>query len=363
MKNYKELLENQDKRMNPDNITMQKAIFDELQKTPQNYVAQYIKQAMFGVDEHYTQRTIEAGNKVKDNLKSKLSDVSFEFQGSVMTNTHIRGYSDIDLLTITEKFYTFDRSGIQNILQQADIYFRYTVNQINSLSNVLNSGGYTKGMGDLRKLRLDTENILMNIYKYVNISKPKSIEVELTQPKRKVDVVIAGWYNDANYYLENNKTLKAIKVFYKGISQIYDRELKPDYPFLRIKLLNEKDSEVFGRLKRMIRFLKTLKYDADEDRKIELSSFDINAICYDIETFKYSSKTYLELVPVIYDQLKRIAENYTYRYNLKSIDGKEFIFRKENQITEDSEKTNFVKLLINEIDALYSELRNIRLIA
>ncbi|MCW3808066.1 nucleotidyltransferase domain-containing protein [Plebeiibacterium marinum] len=316
----------------------------------------------FGVDELYTKQTIDAGNRVKNQLNSKLSDVSFEFQGSVMTNTHIKGYSDIDLLTITEKFYTFDREGINKSLNQTDVYFKYNQNQINTLKNVLNGGGYTNALTDLRELRLDCEETLDSVYSYVDTSRPKSIEVELTNPNRKVDVVIASWFQDTNYYINSNIVNKAIQVFYKGNIPAYDRKLDADYPFMRIKLLNDKDSIVNGRLKRMIRFLKTLKSDADQD--IKLSSFDINAILFDIDTKQYHNKSYLELVPIAYEQLKKIANNYSYRYNLQSLDKREYIFRKDDRITEDVEKTGFLKILISEVEYIINELNSLkRLIA
>ena len=362
IKNYKTLLENQELRMNPDKVDLHKGLQEELQRTPYNDIVQYIKKAMFGVEELYTKQSIEAGNKVKNQLSSQMSDVSFDFQGSVMTNTHIRGYSDIDLLTITEKFYTFNRDGISKILNQPNIYLKYTSDQICSLNYALKGGGYTKGLNDLRELRNDCESTLKQVYKKVNASRPKSIEVELTNPKRKVDVVVASWYKDVTFYLNNDKINKAIQIFCKGETPIYDKKLDADYPFLRIKLLNDKDRIVNGRLKRMIRFLKTLKYDSEQE--VKLSSFDINAIIYGIDTWKYNDKSYIELVPIIYDQMKKLANDFSYRYNLKSLDGKEFIFRKEDEITEDLEKTMFLKALSNEVEYLLQEMRkSLRLIA
>ncbi|MCW3807068.1 hypothetical protein [Plebeiibacterium marinum] len=48
VKNYKSLLENQAKRMNPDKIEIQRSLFEELQRTPHDDLVQYIKKAMFG---------------------------------------------------------------------------------------------------------------------------------------------------------------------------------------------------------------------------------------------------------------------------------------------------------------------------
>ncbi len=70
---------------------------------------------MNGVEQSYTERSKEAGERVKNHLKETLNDVVYRYQGSVMTNTHIKGNSDIDLLVITDKFYTFDRAGIEKL--------------------------------------------------------------------------------------------------------------------------------------------------------------------------------------------------------------------------------------------------------
>ncbi len=57
--------------------------------------AKFVKLAMSPVDDSYTQRSKQAGNNIRDWLKSKQTNVDYAFQGSVMTNTHIKGYSDM----------------------------------------------------------------------------------------------------------------------------------------------------------------------------------------------------------------------------------------------------------------------------
>ena len=101
----------------------------------------------------------------------------------------------------------------------------------------------------------------------------------------------------------------------------------------------------------MIRFLKNLK--ADSDLEIKLSSFDFNAICYDIDTYKYINKSFYELVPVIYLQLKSLADNYEHSNNLKSVDGNEYIFRNDNT------KLNSLKNLMTEISSILVDLKRV----
>lgn len=112
-KNYRQLTENVKGRINPDNFVLRKSFSDELATVSYNAVLTYIRVAMKGVEPEYTQKSIDAGERVKDHLSKKLSDITFKYQGSVMTNTHIKGYSDIDLLTISEKFYSYDATKVK----------------------------------------------------------------------------------------------------------------------------------------------------------------------------------------------------------------------------------------------------------
>lgn len=354
-KNYNVLLERLNSRMNPDKIFVTKSFSSELGSIPQSGIFLYIKKAMLGVEPEYTQNSKEAGRKVREKLESELNNVSFEYQGSVMTNTHIRGYSDIDLLAISEKFYTFDQYGINAALNDYQKIYQLDRFQIGRLQAAAGGGGYTQGLSDLRNLRIDSERILNSYYLHVDNSKPKSIKVSVTNPKREVDVVIANWYKNANFYIKDDKTMLGIKVFVKGDTPGQDKELAPDFPFLSIARINGKDSEVNGRLKKMIRFLKTLKYDSDYTDNIKLTSFDFNAICYEIDASKYRDKDYLDLVTVVYNQLKSLANNPIHRNSLMSVDGYEAIFKNPDG-SENTEKVQSLKIIITEIESVMSDI-------
>ena len=65
-------------------------------------------------------------------------------------------------------------------------------------------------------------------------------------------------------------------------------------PFLHNKRIEERDSQMNGGLRKLIRLLKSLKYDSDE--AIELSSYDIAAIVYnmrDSELYAHPGKDLL----------------------------------------------------------------------
>lgn len=347
-KNYQELIEQLSARKNPENVILGKSYSDELRDSGYKYADLYVKRAMQAVEPAYTQKSIEAGNKVRDYLRTKHASVNYEFQGSVMTNTHIKGYSDIDLLTISDRSYAYDALGIANLISQAITNpYAYSQSVIKKAIDVRDAPNYTgDSIQDLKELRNNNEAYLKQQYSYVDISNPKSIKVSLTSPKREVDVVTAGWYNNTDFYLNNED--KA----YRGI-QVYDKEKKQklpvDYPFLSIYRINTKDSTVNGRLKKMIRFLKTIKSDSKVN--ISLSSFDLNAICYAIEEFRYIDKTYIELLPIIGFQLNRVLTDKSYRDSLYSVDGKEKIFKDDTKIHE-------LRLLLNELNEISKDIIN-----
>ncbi|MDZ7775956.1 MAG: hypothetical protein U5L09_10375 [Bacteroidales bacterium] len=181
-------------------------------------------------------------------------------------------------------------------------------------------------------------------YNMCDISKPKSIKITNLDLNRDVDVVIANWYDDI-------KSIVYDKGDFRGI-QIYDKHQnkkgKDDYPFLSIKRINDRSAFTGGRLKKMIRFLKNVKYHSDYE--IELTSFDINAICYDINTSKYIDSPFYDLVKVIYNQLDSISLNKEHSDNLKSVDEHEYIFR------NNSDKLENLKLIMSEVKSIFNDL-------
>lgn len=344
-KNYKQLVDNTKSRLNPDNIPLQKAFSDELATISYSDVLVYIRMSMKGVDSEYTQKSKEAGEKVKEHLTKQLSDVVFEYQGSVMTNTHIKGHSDIDLLTICDKFYTYDSYRINQILSTPAQRIKFQAAAIKKLEREIGTSSYSgNSLDDLRSLRSNSEEILSAVYTICNIKKPKAIKIKNMSLNREVDIVIANWYDDVASIINDKGDFRGIQVYNK---ETHSKE-KADFPFLSINRINERSSFTNGRLKKMIRFLKNTKLNSDLN--INLSSFDINAICYDIDVSKYHMLSFFELVPVLYKQLKSICTNKSHSDNLVSVDGREYIFR------EDSEKLNNVRSLLTEVENVFLEL-------
>lgn len=346
-KNYKELLNKVKQRTNPDNIPNKRALLEGA-GIKYSDINEYVKLAMIGVPPEYTLDSKTAAKQVISHLeRSHGNEVEFKLQGSIETNTHILKDNDIDLVQISTKSTTFDREGLREALEKP---YAYTATEYKNLKKHSDDFSVYIGnqLSDLGKLRLKSEDVLTNTYKHVNISKPKAICVKVTNPLRNVDVVTAVRYNPVFYMKSNKDYRQGIQVYNKDT----DSKLPPEYPFWSIKRINEKSILSNGRLKKMIRFMKNIKHDSSLIiGKPNISSFDINTICFDIELGLYDSLNYLDLVGVIYNQICKLLDDVNYRNNLLSVDGQEFIFR-NNQ-----EKVNELKIFKIEIDSILKDIQ------
>jgi hypothetical protein len=345
IKDYKKLTESVKYRVNPENLILEKAFRDELSSLSYSDVLVFIRTAMKGVEPEYTRKSKEAGERAKEHLEKGLNSVVYRYQGSVMSDTHIKGYSDIDLLTISDKFYGWDSSNVNEVLNSPERRNKFYESSIKKLQEEVNISSYQgDSLADLRKIRLDSEAILKPIYTICDTSQPKAIKIKNLNLNRDVDIVTANWYDDVTSIINE-------KGEYRGV-QVYDKDnhkkISADFPFLSIKRINDRGSATNGRLKRMIRFLKNCKVLSDY--KIDLSSFDINAICYDIDITKYQYASFYELVPILYKQLKSICENTQHANDLVSVDDREYIFRYNTQ------KINNLRILLSEVEGIYNDL-------
>ena len=342
MADYRSLIERIQGRYNPEyNRDVQNRSIQDLTGIDRD-IARYVKLAMNEVDEYYTQRTFEAGENAKTHLRENLRfSVDFEYQGSVMTRTHIRGASDIDLLTITRKFNDTDYSKAMDFVRSNS--YGFGLDKVRSWLYYFNE--YTgNANADLRELRLDDERVLRMRYSQCDTSKPKSIKITNLHLHRDVDVVVASWHDSLNY-------IRCYGDEYRGV-QIYDKDkdlrLGPDFPFLSIKRINDRSSETGGRLKKMIRFLKNVR--TDSDKNIDLTSFEINAICYDIPMPIYRDAYYLDLVRILWLKLYNLCTDQSEADSLVSVDGTEHVFRGK------PERLEQLKKLKNEVFTIYNEL-------
>ena len=351
-KNYTSLVDRVISRSNPENLSYTKLFGEDFNRdylnVAGNKILQYIKLSMQGVGKEYTDKSFQAGDVVKNHLSNVLSSIKYEYQGSVMTNTHIKGNSDIDLLVISNKSYFFDYD-IKPKYDEAISYFKLNETQKQRVSSHLNATSYSGDtLQDLRTNRIESEKKLKSVYTIFNNEKAKCIQITNQNFHRDVDIVFASWHKTFEGIKEANSKKNKIKIY-----DYHQHELgRVESPFISIDFINKKDSSVNGRLKKMIRFIKTIK--ADSDVEIKLSSFDINAICFNIPIYKYQDKIYYDLVKVIYDEFTLIITDVNYRNSIKSVDGSEYIFYGKE------DKMERLRQVVLEIDQLRKDLeRNI----
>lgn len=345
-KDYLRLVNNIQKRYNPEEFNnVKQRTFSELTGESKD-TAKYVRAAMMEVDDTYTSKTLAAGDRVKQQLNQQQNGISYEYQGSVMTQTHIKGFSDIDLLTLTNDFCGTDIVRIRRVVKENPSQFTYQ--DLCRLQNYDRDFAVYQGDGIqvLRNLRLDNERILNAVYTHCDISKPKSIRVHYTEYNRDVDVVTASWYQSMEYVLRQQKEYQGINIYNKEDNNIKD----PDFPFLSIKRINERSTLTSGRLKKMIRFLKNVRTDAD--KKIDLTSFEINAVCYDIPILDYEEMYYLDLVHILWSKMHNLCQSQEQLNNLKSVTGTEFVFKNK------PEKVQALRLLEDEVWSIDQDLKD-----
>ncbi|WP_462251203.1 nucleotidyltransferase domain-containing protein [Ekhidna sp.] len=263
-----------------------------------------------------------------------------------MTNTHIKGHSDIDLLTITSKFYSYARRRVEEIINSPTERNKFNEGHVRKLINESQGSDYLgNSLQDLRSLRIDSEEVLKGVYDICDVTHPKSIKITNKNLNRDVDVVVANWYDDVKSIIYGKGNYRGIQIYNKDKHEKGD----PDYPFLSISRINHRGTETNGRLKKMIRFLKNVK--ADSEIEIDLSSFDINAICYNINPNDYRNLSFFELVFVLSRELHKISSDSSYSDEVVSVDGREYIFRYNQP------KLNNLRKLLNEVDALNLDLK------
>lgn len=317
---YSRRLQNISDRYNPDKSSIIEQRMYSAESSYDREVAKYVLRAMCAVDEEYTRKTKEAGEAAKQHLSSQLSKVSFEYQGSVMTDTHIRGASDIDLLVVCEKFYGTDIFKVREELQRS---WKYDYIQQGRLQRFDSSFSLYQGdsLHDLRELRMSIESIMSSYYSICDISKPKSVKITNQHLHRDVDVVTSSWFQSLDYILNGMPMEKrGINIYNKDMN----REEGPDYPFLSISRINNRSAETQGRLKRMIRFLKNVR--TDSEKEIPLNSFEINAICYSIPVWDYASMDYKAMVNLLWQRLYHLWKDGKCD-DLVSVVGDEFVFK------------------------------------
>ncbi len=270
---------------------------------------QYLVEAMQPIEAAYTDKTFAEAERVKSQLSSGLPthySASFDYQGSVTSDTHIRYYSDIDLLVMHGGFISLDPGTPPLSPYQG---------------NVIQA---------LQSLRSSTSTVLTQKFPAAKVdNKPgKSIALSGGSLARKIDVVVGNWWDTDLYKAYNVKMARGINILDSKVPE----EVR-NKPFLHNYNINDKDVKTGG-LRKVIRLLKTLKYDAEKDVKI--SSYDVASLAYNMsnEALTVEPNAYLLLATKARSELKRFIDNQATREALLVPNGTRKVFGTEGASLE-----------------------------
>ncbi|WP_342154675.1 hypothetical protein [Methylorubrum sp. SB2] len=289
----------------------------------------YALGAMQEVDPEYTRIGIReanrVGNQLDKNLKALGIAVTFRLQGSVPCNIHIRGVSDVDLLTLRTEFCTTEPG--------AGTYGTSTFQPVAAL----------------RELRKHAEAILRDAFPKADLdtSGAKAIAISGGSLQRPIDVVPSHWHDTADYqrtYLEDDRGVKILENK-KGVTLL-------NMPFRHIKLVTERDFRALSGLKKAIRLCKHVKNDAaEEGRQIDYSSFDIASTLWHADMGRFAAGYNNELL-ILSEAQRFLDELYHNTDKAKTL----FVPDGSRRVFDNDDKIAAMKLLSFELDDLAKEV-------
>ncbi|MDC8640831.1 hypothetical protein [Xanthomonas hortorum] len=292
----------------------------------------YALGAMQEVDAEYTRISTETAMRVANQIEKRVDAYNLEFhlQGSVALNVHIRGVSDVDLLTlIAGQFYNYDTYGVL------------------ALAGAYNPSARTS-LQELTVLRAEEEPALRNAFPAatVDTSGSKAIKISGGSLARSVDVVPSHWYETAAYQRSGALHDRGVIILDSKTNSTLT-----NYPFKHIKEVSDRDTLALGSLRKAIRLVKNIKADADSD--IALPSFDLAAVMFHADMAALRAGYAYELA--ILAETQRHLD-YLYRHPeeaklLEVPDGTRCIF-------DSTAKVDALLILSHEVDQLLEAVAN-----
>ncbi len=303
----------------------------------------YAVGAMEPVDENYTRITYEQGERIENQLNKAFEkcgiECEFDYQGSVPCDIHIKAHSDIDMLAITRRFINLERP-------QVPIY-PYTGNPVE----------------DLREIRTGASDCLKAAFPAATIdtSGRKSISIEGGSLSRKVDIVPANWFDTIAYKQTGQKRDRGV--------MILDHKLgvqMANFPFLHIDCVENRDRETYGGLRKVVRLMKSLKYDSDNH--IKLTSYDIVGIAYAMPTSALIAprELQLSLLSRLKQFLDHLAGDEHLRNSIRVPDGTRKVFgegyaSKEQLVAMQDEVDDLVEAVAKDLNRSFEKLAEARI--
>ncbi len=289
----------------------------------------YALGTMQEVDPASTKVSVDEGERVRaqlqDGLPGEGAAATFDYQGSVPLNVHIRGTSDVDLLVLQAEFLSYDPTG-----PAASSYLPIQIDR-------------AARMAGLRKA---CETVLARRFygAKVDTTGGKAVSVSGGSLRRKVDVVPAHWDDTATYQASWQKHDRQIYVLDQDT-----QALTANRPFMHMKQINDKDAVTLGGTKKAVRMLKNLRKDAEKE--IELSSYDIASIVWNFPDPALTQPSYLEiaLITATQMQLRQMLANRPTTDLLKVPDG-------SRKVMDSAEKYGELEKLAREVDQLVLDI-------
>lgn len=290
------------------------ARYSESYEREQGTFTKYILGGLRPVDRKYTQKLVEQGVRIENQLKKGLEDeypaLTFRRQGSVSNHTHIRFSSDVDVLVITDKFLTLEKP------QEPVIPYKGDPNS------------------DLLNLRNLSHTHLKDAFPTAQIDNTGSTAVSIEGGSLycKVDVVPSNWYNTNDYAKYNIEIFRGVEVLNKKLMIRNE-----NFPFLFNYRLQEKDKQHNGITRMLIRLLKTIRADSEENNlKIDFSSFDICSIIYRYpEHLLVNDLRFLfDIIKNLLNWMEMIIYNPSIHFTLQVVDDSRKIFDETKKLEE-----------------------------
>lgn len=212
--------------------------------------------AMQPIDPEYTANTFRQGDRVRDQLRDRLSSkwlCEFDYQGSTTNDTHIKARSDIDLLVFLTLWFWVEPPLVNDSPYQGD------------------------WRADIRQLRHESEQAVQDAFPKAtaDISGANAIKLEGGSLTRRVDVVPATWSSNQDYINTENKIFRGVKIYDKKTG-----EFLLNRPFLYNYCVDEKDRRTLGGMRKAARLMKSLAYDTKSPDMMR--SYNITSIAWNI---------------------------------------------------------------------------------
>jgi hypothetical protein len=331
-------LERLEQRRLDESILVRASMANEVyRRIRESESVRYAVGAMQPIDPEYTKNTYLQGDRVKDQLKQRLSvECDFEYQGSVTTDTHIKARSDIDLLVIRKGWWWLEPPQVAANPYQGD----------------------TKE--DMRSLRRDAEASVAAAFPQATVDPTGASSLKLTGGSltRDVDIVPATWLDTNEYARTRDPVYRGVKIFDKK-----SEEFVANTPFLHGRRIEEMDQRTRGGLRRAVRLMKSLRYDSDD--RVKMSSYNITGIAANIPEAELISPRPRELVilEVCCAFCERLSIDSALRDSIRVPDGHRTVFGGAKGTTSDELKALTTELVQLRRDVLDENVRSFRRLA